>query len=45
MSRLLRNLIILLVLIGGLLYFLSTLASEKPLTRVEKPVTNETLAQ
>ncbi|WP_182911828.1 hypothetical protein [Sphingomonas cavernae] len=45
MSRLIRNLIILLVIIGGALYFLSTLASEKPQTRVEKPVANETLGQ
>ena len=45
MSRLIRNLVILLVVLGGGLYFLSTLASEKPQTRVEKPVANETLAQ
>ncbi|MCJ8157624.1 hypothetical protein [Sphingomonas sp. LaA6.9] len=45
MSRLIRNLIILLVIIGGALYFLSTLASEKPQTRVEKPVANEILGQ
>lgn len=45
MSRLIRNLIILLVIIGGILYFLSTRAGEQPQTRVEKPVANEALAQ
>lgn len=45
MSRLIRNIVILLVVVVGGLYFLSTLASEKPQTRVEKPVANETLAQ
>lgn len=43
MPRLVRNLVIALVLIGGVLYFLSTMASEKPLGRVEKPVPNEAL--
>jgi hypothetical protein len=45
MSRLVRNLVILLVLVGGVLYFLSTRASEQPQTRVEKPVPNEALGQ
>jgi hypothetical protein len=43
MPRLVRNLVIVLVLLAGALYFLSTRATEQPQTRVEKPVPNEAL--
>lgn len=45
MSRAVRNLVILLVVLAGGLYFLSTLAHEQPQKRVEKPVPNEALGQ
>lgn len=45
MSRAVRNLVILLVLLVGGLYFLSTLAHEQPQKRVEKPVPDEALGQ
>ena len=45
MSRLVTILVIALLVIAGALYFLSTLAQEQPLTRIEQPVVNEAAAQ
>lgn len=45
MSRLITILIALVVIIGGGLWFLSTLDTEKPLTRVEKAIPSEKLAK
>jgi len=45
MSRAATLLIVLLVVLVGGLFFLSTMDAEQPLTRVEKPVANEALAQ
>lgn len=38
-------LILLVVLIGGGLWYLSTMNTEKPLTRVEKTIPNENLGK
>lgn len=38
-------LILIIVLIGGGLWFLSTMNSEKPLARVEKTIPNEKLGK
>ena len=38
-------LILLIVLIGGGLWYLSTMNTEKPLTRVEKTIPNEKLGK
>lgn len=45
MSRAVRNIVILLVVLAGGLYFLSTLAHEQPQKRVEKTVPNEALGR
>ena len=45
MSRAATILIVVLVVLVGGLYLLSTLDAEQPLTRVEKPIANEALAQ
>jgi hypothetical protein len=38
-------LLLIIVLIGGGLWFLSTMDTEKPLTRVEKTIPNEKLGK
>lgn len=45
MSRAIRNLVILLVVLVGGLYLLSTLAHEQPQKRIEKSVPNEALGR
>lgn len=45
MSPAIRNLVILLVVLAGGVYFLSTLAHEQPQKRVEKSVPNEALGR
>ena len=45
MSRAATLSIVVLVAIVGVLFLLSTRDAEQPLTRVEKPVANEALAQ
>lgn len=45
MSRLITILIVILLIIGGGLWFLSTLDTEKPLTRVEKVVPGDKLGK
>lgn len=45
LSGLITVLVVVLVLLAGGMWFLSTLATEKPLARVEKPVSNEILEQ
>lgn len=45
MSRLLTIIIAIVVIIGGGLWFLSTLDTEKPQTKVEKVVPSEKLAK
>lgn len=45
MSRALIILLLILLAIGGGLYFLASLDTEKPLTRVEKVVPSDKLAK
>ncbi|WP_168694298.1 hypothetical protein [Sphingomonas flavalba] len=45
MSRYALTLLILLAVVGATMFALSRVDSEKPLTRVEKPVANDKLAR